>query len=108
GMRMKADRRHVLRVDVEIIQEHERLDQLADVRRTDQPRDRPMRMPARTVGDAARTRFHHQCFFAPHVDCHRASSYLRVAHRGSLYLSISTIAPDDRCSTAFHSIYSAR
>src|SRR5256885_5352091 len=28
GMRMKTDRRHVLRIDVVIIQEHERLDQL--------------------------------------------------------------------------------
>src|SRR6267143_5444409 len=54
GMRMKADRRHVLRVDVEIIQEHERLDQLADIGRTDEPRDRPMRMPAGTVGNRSR------------------------------------------------------
>src|SRR5712691_129125 len=52
GMRMKADRRHALRVDLEIIQEHEGLDQLAHVGRTDEPRDRPMRMPPRAVGDA--------------------------------------------------------
>src|SRR5712691_6358688 len=43
-MRVKADRGHVLRVDVEIIQEHERLDE---------PGERPMRMPARAVGNAA-------------------------------------------------------
>ena len=53
GVRMKADRRHVLRVDLEIIQEHEGLDQLAHVGRTDEPGDRPVRMAARTVGDAA-------------------------------------------------------
>src|SRR6266581_4656726 len=52
GMRMKADRRRVLRVDVEIIQEHEGLDQLAHVGRTDEPRDGPMRISARTVDDA--------------------------------------------------------
>src|SRR6266404_4829124 len=57
GMRMKADCRHVFRMDVEIIQKHERLDELAHVRRADQPRDRPMRLSARTVGDAARACF---------------------------------------------------
>src|SRR5712664_2022691 len=53
GMRMKADRRHALRIDVEIIQKHEGLDELANVGRTDEPCDRPMRMPARAVGNAA-------------------------------------------------------
>src|SRR5712691_1451577 len=56
GMRMKADRRHVLRVDLEIIQKHEGLDQLAHVGRTDEPRDRPVRVPARTVNDATGAR----------------------------------------------------
>src|SRR6266850_1962816 len=53
GMRMKADRRRVLRVDLEIIQKHEGLDQLAHVGWTDEPRDGPMRISARTVDDAA-------------------------------------------------------
>src|SRR2546430_7953750 len=53
GMRMKADRRRVLRVDLEVVQEHEGLDQLAHVGRTDEPRDRPLRMPPRAVDDAA-------------------------------------------------------
>src|SRR5467141_2290678 len=57
GMRMKADRRHVLQVDVEIIQEHERLDQPADVGRADKPGDGSMRMAARTVGNAASAGF---------------------------------------------------
>src|SRR6266571_7350841 len=57
GMRMKPDRRRVLRVDLEIIQKHERLDQLAHVRRTDEPRDGPMRISARTVDDAANAGF---------------------------------------------------
>src|SRR6266581_1327923 len=52
GVRMKTDRRHALRVDVEIIQEHEGLDQLAHVGRTDEPRDLPLRMPPRAVSDA--------------------------------------------------------
>src|SRR6266571_6718627 len=56
GMRMKADRRHALRVDLEIIQEHEGLDELAHVGRTDEPRDRPVRVPARTVNDATGAR----------------------------------------------------
>src|SRR2546428_6410054 len=54
GMRMKADSRRAPRVNVEIVEEHERLDQLADIGRTDQPRDRPMRMPARTVDNRSR------------------------------------------------------
>src|SRR5437667_4344525 len=53
GMRMKANRRRALRVDLEIIQKHEGLDELAHVGRTDEPRDRSLRMAARTVGDAA-------------------------------------------------------
>src|SRR6266705_2996834 len=57
GMRMKADRRHALRVDLEIIQKHERLDQLAHVGRTDEPRDGPVRISARTVDDAASAGF---------------------------------------------------
>src|SRR6266571_3326618 len=57
GMRMKADRRHALRVDEKIIQEHEGLDQLAHVGRTDEPRDGPMRISARTVDDAASAGF---------------------------------------------------
>src|SRR6266446_6757837 len=57
GMRMKADRRHALRVDVEIIQEHERLDELAHVGRAGEPRDRPMRISARAEGDAASAGF---------------------------------------------------
>src|SRR5439155_2085655 len=57
GMRMKADRRRVLRVDLEIIQEHEGLDQLAHVGRTDEPRDGPVRISARTVDDAASAGF---------------------------------------------------
>src|SRR5437899_3056589 len=52
GMRMKADRRRALRVDLEIIQKHEGLDELAHVGRTDEPRDRSLRMAARAVGDA--------------------------------------------------------
>src|SRR5437667_327925 len=61
GMRMKADRRHVLRVDLEIIQEHEGLDQLAHVGRTDEPGDRPLRMtanaePAATASMAGKAR----------------------------------------------------
>src|SRR6267378_1799296 len=52
GVRVKTDRRHALRVDVEIIQEHEGLDQLAHVGRADEPGDRPLRMAARAVGDA--------------------------------------------------------
>src|SRR5712692_6484320 len=51
GMRMKADRRHALPVDLEIIQEHEGLDELAHVGRTDEPCNGPMRMPPRTIGD---------------------------------------------------------
>src|SRR2546421_12720171 len=58
GMRMKADSRRAPRVDVEIVEEHKRLDQLADVGRTDEPRDRPMRMPAGTVGNRSR-HFHY-------------------------------------------------
>src|SRR5438034_4409973 len=55
GMRMKPDRRRLLRVDLEIIQEHEGLDQLAHVRWTDEPRDGPpVRISARTVDDAPR------------------------------------------------------
>src|SRR3989475_13018435 len=57
GMWMKADRRHVLRVDVEIIQEHEGLDKPADVGRADKPGDGSMRMAARTVGNAASAGF---------------------------------------------------
>src|SRR6266704_834886 len=57
GMRMKSDRRHALRVVLEIIQEHEVLDQLAHVGRTDEPRDRPLRISARTVDDAASAGF---------------------------------------------------
>src|SRR5216684_491915 len=57
GMWMKADRRHVLRVDVEIIQKHKRLDEPADVGRADEPGDRSMRMAARTVGNAASAGF---------------------------------------------------
>src|SRR5712691_820393 len=56
GVRMKTDGRHVLRVDLEIIQKHEGLDQLAHVGRTDEPRDRPVRVPARTVNDATGAR----------------------------------------------------
>src|SRR5882672_9314640 len=52
GVRMKTDRWHALRVDVEIIQEHEGLDQLAHVGRADEPRDRTLRMAARAVADA--------------------------------------------------------
>src|SRR5258708_15423934 len=74
GMRMKADRRHALRVDLEIIQEHEGLDQLADVGRTDEPRDRPMRISARTVDDAAGA-----CFRRGHS----RSRYVRI-HVSSL------------------------
>src|SRR5439155_8420705 len=58
GMRMKADSRRAPWIDVEIVEEHKRLDHLADVRRTDQPRDRPMRMPAGTVGNRSR-HFHY-------------------------------------------------
>src|ERR1700704_3597366 len=57
GMRMKTDRRHVLRIDVEIIQKHERLDELAHVRRTDEACDRSMRTSARTMNDSASTCF---------------------------------------------------
>src|SRR5713101_2832488 len=57
GVRMKADRRHVLRVDLEIIQEHERLDQLAHVGRADEPGDGPVRISARAVDDAASAGF---------------------------------------------------
>src|SRR3989442_8183253 len=53
GMRMKADRRRALRVDLEIIQEHEGLDELAHVGRTDEPGYRSLRMAARAVDDAA-------------------------------------------------------
>src|SRR5258708_7890616 len=56
GMWMKADGRHVLRIDVEIIQKHERLDELAHVGRADKPRDGSMRMAARTVSNAASAR----------------------------------------------------
>src|SRR5258707_10632283 len=52
-MRMKADVRHVLRVEVEVVEEHERLDQLAHVGGADEPRDGPLRMPPRAVSDAA-------------------------------------------------------
>src|SRR5438309_8555041 len=54
GMRMKPDRRRVLRIDVEIIQKHERLDELADVGRADEPRDGPMGMTTRTLHDRPR------------------------------------------------------
>src|SRR2546427_1396445 len=99
GMRMKADRRHALRVDVEIIQEHERLDQLADIGRTDEPRDRPMRMPARTVGDApgAGLRSCLRGSHCAHFDMSNPQSYRSAPHRGSLYFSIGTIAWSDRC-----------
>src|SRR5437773_2225937 len=53
GMRMPTDGSHALRVDLEIIQEHERLDQLAHVGRAHEPCDGPMRISARTVDDAA-------------------------------------------------------
>src|SRR5713226_1543273 len=62
GMRMKADRRHVLRIDVEVVEKDERLDQLAYVGRIDQPRDWPMRMPAGTVGNRSR---HFHCAEPP-------------------------------------------
>src|SRR5438034_289708 len=62
GMRMKADSRRAPRIDVEIVEEHERLDHLADVRRTDEPRDRPMRMSAGTVGNRSR---HFHCAGQP-------------------------------------------
>src|SRR5437773_11889842 len=61
-MRMKADSRRAPRIDVEIVEEHKRLDQLADVRRTDEPRDRPMRMSAGTVGNRSR---HFHCAGPP-------------------------------------------
>src|SRR5438105_15208076 len=54
GMRMKTDRRHVLRIDVEIIQKHKRLDELAQIGRADEPRDGSMRMAARTLHDRPR------------------------------------------------------
>src|SRR5438132_13492290 len=54
GMRMKTNRRHALGIDVEIIQEHERFDQRPEIGRTDEPRDGPMRMSARTLHDRAR------------------------------------------------------
>src|SRR6267143_6358647 len=53
GMRMPTDGRHALRVDLEIIQEHERFDQLAHVGQAHEPCDGPMRISARTVDDAA-------------------------------------------------------
>src|SRR6267378_8286334 len=62
GMRMKADGRHVLRIDVEVVEKDERLDQLAYVGRTDEPRDRAMRMSAGTVGDRSR---HFHCAESP-------------------------------------------
>src|SRR6202165_1585441 len=49
GMRMETDRRHVPRIDVEIIQKHERLDELAHVGRADEPDDGSMRMATRTL-----------------------------------------------------------
>src|SRR5258706_7088778 len=58
GMRMKTDRRCVLRIDVEIIQKHKGFDDFAQVRRTDEPRNGSMRTSARTVGDATKTCFH--------------------------------------------------
>src|SRR5882762_3709798 len=57
GMRMETDRRHALRVDVEIIEEHEWFDEFAHIGRTDEPGDGPMRMSTRTEGDAARAGF---------------------------------------------------
>src|ERR1700682_5022546 len=54
GMRMKTDRRHVVRIDVEIIQKHERLDELAHVGWADEPGDGSMRMAARTLHDGPR------------------------------------------------------
>src|ERR1700704_2357676 len=54
GMRMKTDRRHVLRIDVEVIQKHEWLDELAQIGRADEPRDGSMRMAARTLHDRPR------------------------------------------------------
>src|SRR3979490_2639458 len=54
GMRMKTDRRHVLRIDVEIIQKHERLDELPHVGRADEPGNGSMRMAARTLHDRPR------------------------------------------------------
>src|SRR5437773_4939242 len=57
GMRMPTDGRHALRVDLEIIQEHERLDRLAHVGRTDEPRDGAVRTATRAVDDAAGARF---------------------------------------------------
>src|SRR5467141_684712 len=62
GMRMKTDRRHVLRIDVEVVEKDERLDQLAYVGRTDEPRDRAMRMSAGTVGNRSR---HFHCAESP-------------------------------------------
>src|SRR6267142_1687701 len=52
-MRMKADIRRALRIDVDIVEEHEGLDGLADVRGTDEPGDRAVRMPARALEDAS-------------------------------------------------------
>src|SRR5260370_38420491 len=54
GMRMKPDRRHVLRIDVEIIQKHKSLDELAHVGRADEPGSWSMRMAARTLHDHPR------------------------------------------------------
>src|SRR2546427_7421231 len=57
GMRMKADRRRARRVDLEIIQKYERLDQLAHVGGADEPRDGAVRTATRAVDDAARACF---------------------------------------------------
>src|SRR5216117_580227 len=53
GMRMPTDGRRALRVDLEIIQKYERLDQLAHVGGADEPRDGAVRTATRTVDDAA-------------------------------------------------------
>src|SRR2546428_724160 len=97
GMRMKADRRHVLRIDVEIIQKHKRLDEPADVGRADEPGDRSMRMAARTVGDAAS-----KCFgsglgkWLVHLEAARAvagrDALARAAFKAAVHHSRSSIS----------------
>src|SRR6202171_5966121 len=76
GMRMKTDRRHALRIDVEIIQEHERLDELAHIGRTDEPADRSVRTSSRAVDNAAsacfRCRFEDSRCRHIHLDGHFA------------------------------------
>src|SRR5712664_981649 len=54
GMRMDAEKRLACRHDLAVIEEHERLDQLADIGRADEARDRTVPAAAGAKRDTAR------------------------------------------------------